>query len=143
MANKANKMKTIGIIGSRRRDTDKDYDLCLGVFNSVYEEGDRIVSGACPKGGDRFAEIIAANLGLTEENGGLILHRAQWDVHGRAAGFVRNTYIARDADIIIAVVASDRKGGTEDTIRKAEKSGTKVVLVPQVPIEDFDPITDL
>ena len=136
-------MKTIGIIGSRRRDTDKDLLLCRNVFNSIYEEGDKIVSGACPRGGDAFAEIFAKELDLTEENGGLILHRAQWDEHGKAAGFVRNTFIARDADIIIAVIASDRKGGTEDTIKKAANFKTQVVLVPQISIEDFDPLTDL
>ena len=34
------------------------------------------------------------------------------------ANYERNTLIARDSDVLIAVVAPDRKGGTEDTIKK-------------------------
>ena len=135
-------MKTIGIVGSRRRNSDVDFELLKKIFFDIYEEGDKIVSGGCPRGADKFAEIIAKELGLTEENGGLILHRAEWDKHGKGAGFVRNTYIARDSDIIIACVASDRKGGTEDTIKKAEKTGKAVVLVPQQNIGSFDPLNE-
>ena len=139
-------MKTIGIIGSRRRDSKADYELTCAAFDSIYEKGDKIVSGHCPQGGDRFAEKIAAKLGLTEDNGGLILHRPDWKNHGRGAGFVRNTYIAEDADIIIAVVAKDRTGGTEDTIKKAKKLGKTIILVPQIgqiDNSDFDPLKEI
>lgn len=117
-------MKTIGIIGSRRRDSIQDYEACLEVFGRVYESGDQIVSGGCPKGGDRFAELIAKDCEIP-----LILHKADWDRYGRGAGYQRNGLIAKDADILIAIVAPDRLGGTEDTIRKAEKLGKKVILV--------------
>jgi predicted Rossmann fold nucleotide-binding protein DprA/Smf involved in DNA uptake len=139
-------MKTIGIVGSRRRDSDYDYQETRKLFDLYYEEGDRIVSGHCPKGGDRFAEIIAAELGLTEKNGGLILHRPEWNKYGKGAGFVRNTYIAEDADILIAVVAADRTGGTEDTIKKALKMGKRVVYVVAGPLacsEEFDPLKEV
>ena len=136
-------MKTIGIIGSRRRDSNLDLEECRKVFNSIYEKGDRLVSGACPKGGDKFCEIFAKELGLTESNGGLILYRAEWEKHGKGAGFVRNTYIAEDADVIIAVVSKDRTGGTEDTIKKALKMNKRIVLVPQIKIEDFDPLDEI
>jgi len=136
-------MKTIGIVGSRRRDSKADYEATRKIFFSIYEEGDRIVSGHCPKGGDRFAEMIAEELDLTEENGGLILHRPDWKKYGRAAGIIRNTPIAEDADILIAVVAADRKGGTEDTVKKSTKMGKQILLVPQIPIEDFDPLDEV
>ena len=138
-------MKKIGIIGSRRRDTLPDYKACCEVFFSLYEEGDIVVSGGCPQGGDKFAELIAKDLGLTEENGKLILHLAKWRVDGkyiRAAGFIRNTYIAEDSDVIIAVVAEDRKGGTEDTIKKAEKMGKTIILVDPLEIE-YDPLDEI
>jgi len=136
-------MKTIGIVGSRRRDSESDYRKTCECFNEIYEKGDKIVSGHCPQGGDRFAERLAHILGLTEENGGLILHKPEWDKFGKGAGFVRNTFIAEDADILIAVVAEDRKGGTEDTVKKTLKLGRDVVLVPQVPLEDFDPLEEI
>ena len=139
-------MKTIGIIGSRSRDSKADLEATRRVFDSVYEKGDRIVSGHCPQGGDKYAEIFAKELGLTEKSGRLVLHRPDWDKHGKGAGFVRNTYIAEDADILIAVVKDNDNpliGGTGDTIKKATKMDKQILLVPQVPISDFDPLEEI
>lgn len=56
-------MKTIGIVGSRRRNSDEDLEKVAEIFFSgIYQKGDRICSGGCPKGADRFAEIIALSL---------------------------------------------------------------------------------
>jgi predicted Rossmann fold nucleotide-binding protein DprA/Smf involved in DNA uptake len=118
-------MTKYGIVGSRRRDTEEDFKQCEKIFLSFYKEGDEIVSGGCPKGGDRFAEIIAKRYGIP-----IKIYFPNWDKHGKAAGFVRNTKIAEDSDIIIAVAAADRTGGTEDTIKKAEKLNKKIVIVP-------------
>lgn len=118
------KNRIIGIVGTRSRDTVSDYNLCYKAFKEIYQTGDIIVSGGCPKGGDRFANVIAKKLGLT-----IITHYPDWDGVGKSAGFARNGKIAKDADILIAVVAKDRKGGTEDTITKAQKLGKEVVLV--------------
>ena len=51
----------------------------------------------------------------------ILIYYAAWDRLGKSAGFTRNTDIARDADVLIACVAKDRTGGTEDTIRKWRK----------------------
>lgn len=106
-------MKVIGIVGSRRRNTPDDYALTLAAFLKVYEVGDTLVSGGCPQGGDAFAEKISNTFAIP-----ILLHRAEWNKYGRSAGFQRNGLIANDANVLIAVVAPDRKGGTEDTIRK-------------------------
>ena len=120
-------MKIIGIVGSRRRNGFFDYRAVEQAFQQLYEDGDCIVSGGCPKGGDRFAENIAAERKFTRigpsdpypaEGRVIKIHPALWDDNGRAAGFIRNTEIARDATHLIACVSKDRTGGTEDTIRK-------------------------
>lgn len=111
-----NKYKTIGIIGTRRRNSEEDYRMVLHEFKSLYKEGDRIVSGGCPLGGDIFAERIARNMQIP-----ITIHYAKWKKHGKKAGFLRNTDIANDADVLIACVAPDRTGGTEDTIEKFKK----------------------
>lgn len=106
----------IGIIGTRRRDTGIDLDKVSAAFLYVYSKNENIftiISGGCPKGGDRFAEIIADDLGVPK-----VIYYANWEKYGKAAGFVRNTDIANESDVLIACVASDRKGGTEDTIKK-------------------------
>ncbi len=108
-------MKTIGIVGSRRRDSTQDYLAVKAGFLRVYEEGDRIVSGGCPKGGDKFANFLAKDMGLT-----IITHYPGM-IGSRRDYHLRNTKIAMDADILIACVSPDRKGGTEDTIDKFQQ----------------------
>ena len=109
----------IGIVGSRRRDGQDDFLAVAKALQSILEScvspGEEVilVSGGCPKGGDRFAELLAEQLGYK-----IIIHPADWKRYGRGAGFVRNTDIAEDSDCLIACVAEDRKGGTEDTIKK-------------------------
>lgn len=116
-------MKCIGIVGSRRRDSQKDFQAVKKAFLEIYEEGDSLVSGGCEKGGDRFAEVLAKHFGLS-----LTIHYPKWD-NGLDAGFVRNTLIAEQCTVLIACVASDRTGGTEDTVKKAKAMGKKVYVV--------------
>ena len=122
--------KVIGIIGTRRRDTDEDFKLVYEEFRKIYESGDSICSGLCPQGGDRFAVIIADRLGLPEDK--CIWFKPDWEKYGKAAGFIRNTDIARESDVLIACVAYNRSGGTEDTIKKFLRFGktdSDVILV--------------
>ncbi len=111
-------MKYIGIVGTRRRDSQEDYRIVRKVFLEVCEQEDIIISGGCSKGGDRFAEIIAKNFSIL-----IKIFKADWSL-GKHAGFLRNTNIAKKSDILIACIAKDRTGGTEDTIRKFLKTHT-------------------
>jgi hypothetical protein len=114
--------KIIGIIGSRRRNNNDDYKQVYNEFKKWYDQDDKICSGGCPKGGDRFAEIIAKKLNIP-----IIIHYPKKPPQGSPkwawakANYERNTLIARDSDILIACVSPDRKGGTEDTIKKFKK----------------------
>lgn len=116
--------KVIGIIGTRRRNSEKDFQEVKKTFLEIFQPGDIVCSGLCPKGGDRFAVMLAE-----EYRADTLWFPAEWEKHGRAAGFVRNTDIARSSDILIACVASDRKGGTEDTIKKYLKMGKKELIL--------------
>lgn len=112
-------MKKIIIIGTRRRNTHADFIKVKKVFLSIYKKGDMIVSGGCPKGGDRFAEMLIKKYNTPKK-----IFRAKWCQDGkfvRYAGFKRNTLVAKFGDEMIACVAKDRTGGTEDTIRKFRK----------------------
>jgi len=59
------------------------------------------------------------------------IYPADWKKYGKASGFIRNDDIAKDSDVLIACVADDRKGGTEDTIKKFNHmhSNPLVILV--------------
>lgn len=118
-------MKTIGIIGSRQRNSQQDLEAVRNAFEEIYEEEDEIVSGGCPQGGDHFAELLAKSHQIP-----IKIYYAEWGRLGRSAGFQRNGLIARDSDILIACVAPDRTGGTEDTIKKYLGLGkTQLVIV--------------
>ena len=118
--------KRIGIVGSRRRNTGMDQVLLQVEIDRIYKIGDIFVSGGCPRGADRMAEGIAIVRRIP-----IIIHEAKWEELGRVAGFVRNTLIARDSDVLIAMVAPDRTGGTEDTVSKMLALGKEVIYVPQ------------
>jgi len=119
-------MKTIGIVGSRRRNTPDDYQKVRNTFFEIYEEGDWICSGGCPKGGDHFAYTLAKETGIP-----IVIFFPDWKTYGKGAGFVRNGSIAKTSDTLIACIAEDRKGGTEDTINKFQKMkpDNEVILV--------------
>lgn len=127
----------IGIVGSRRRDTNEDLQLLLDRLIPILEMYDRegkditIVSGGCPFGGDRFAEIIIDQFGLKP-----LIHRPDKSQLPRnperrdfaRINFARNTLIARDSDVLIAILA-ETKGGTDDTVRKFKKFHPKGVVI--------------
>jgi hypothetical protein len=108
----------VGIIGSRRRNTEQDKTLIEKELLKLLDKNKDITicSGGCPTGGDLFAEQLASKYYLKKK-----IYIAEWHHYGQAAGFIRNTYIAEDSDILIACVAEDRRGGTEDTIKKFKK----------------------
>jgi len=114
-------MKKIAIIGTRKRNIITDFHAVREAFLDVYEEGDWIVSGHCPKGGDAFAERIAFEKGIP-----ILLFPPKR--FRREEFFARNTLVAEAADMIIACLINPQdtlegiykrtSGGTEDTIRK-------------------------
>ena len=128
---KKRKTKIIGVIGTRKRDSAKAFYKTFKTFKKIYKKGDSICSGLCPEGGDRFAVIIAEIYRLPKDK--IIWFPADWEKYGKQAGFIRNGDIAKTSDVLIACVAKDRKGGTEDTIRKwnklhSKKHNLKIVL---------------
>lgn len=118
-----------GIVGSRKRNTNEDLRLVYDKFLDIalrernaegekeYQYGThQIVSGGTKYGADRFAEVIAKDNGLP-----IMVYNADWKALNNSAGPIRNTFIAKDSDILLACVSSDRTGGTEDTITKFQK----------------------
>ena len=117
--------KTIGIIGTRRRNSYKDFQLTEQQFLKIYNPNDIICSGLCPKGGDHFAVMLSKQYKIQS-----LWFPANWEKYGHSAGFIRNDDIAKHSDILIAVVSNDRTGGTEDTIKKYLKLGkTNLILI--------------
>ena len=110
----------IGVVGSRRRnrkiDKEMVYDL---VFELYHTYGDEliIVSGGCIKGADYFSKLASEEYGtkyieyLPEKDPPVKNYR-----EAVIRLYKRNRLIAKNSDHLYALVAKDRKGGTENTI---------------------------
>jgi SLOG family YspA-like protein len=111
----------IGIVGSRRRADRAAVEACIAELAP-----DTFVVTGGARGPDRWAEQAARARGL-----GVVVHKpdlggasTRWQATKRY--YARNQAIVDDSDRIVAFVAPDRTGGTEDTIRRAERAGKPV-----------------
>jgi hypothetical protein len=108
-------MKTI-IAGSRSI-TDP-----LTIENAIKESGFEITEVVCglARGVDSLGKewAIKNNIPIKE-------FPADWDTHGRKAGYVRNLEMVKYADALIAIWDGESKG-TKHTITEAEKRHLKI-----------------
>jgi hypothetical protein len=76
------------------------------------------------KGADKIAEKIARRLGW-----GVRAYPANWKVHGKAAGPIRNAYMIEqeDIDLVLAFPMPGSKG-TIDCINKAYEKGLPIEI---------------
>ena len=107
----------IAVIGSR---TFNNYEVVKDILDSI-SPITLIVSG-----GAMGADTLGAR--YARENGiDIIVYKPDWTL-GRGAGFIRNTSIINDADMVVAFW-DGKSRGTLDSITKAEKQGKKVLVI--------------
>lgn len=113
----------LAVVGSREYQDRVVVYYFLEEYLKVFGDELVIVSGGCPRGPDHFAEDFAHLHKIPTK-----IFQANWDEHGKAAGFIRNSTIVDNCDEVIAFW--DRKSnGTKDTINKARKQNKEVIIV--------------
>lgn len=113
------------VTGSRDwddEDTIRRALMGIGALVHKFQQRDRVVvvhGGA--RGADRIAGRIAAELGMEVET-----HPADWERHGKRAGFVRNAeMVDSDIDSCVAFIKNGSRGATM-CVELAEKKGIHV-----------------
>jgi predicted Rossmann fold nucleotide-binding protein DprA/Smf involved in DNA uptake len=128
----------LAIVGSR---DFKDYGL---LCREVYKNFDisnitEIVSGGA-RGADTLGQKFAE-----EHNLPIKIFYPDWNLHGRAAGMIRNEYIVDAADAVLAMW-DGQSPGTRGCLKYAEKRNKPIFVVkfeftPKAPM--VDPFKDL
>lgn len=111
----------LAIIGSR---DFNDLDLAryeFARFVLVHGMPSQIVSGGA-RGADTLAELLAAEYGIE-----MVVYKPDWKTHGKAAGFIRNSDIINNCDMVLAFWSGSN--GTADSITKAEKVNKPVIII--------------
>lgn len=111
----------VAIIGGRDFD---DFELLESILVSSIDlsKVSNIVSGGA-KGADRLAEMFAEKYELE-----MIIHKADWKLHGRGAGIIRNEHIIKDSDMIFAFWDGKSKG-TQNSILRAQRLNKKLHII--------------
>ena len=112
-------MKRLLVTGSRNWDDVATVKLALNKAVNYLGGKVTLVHGGYPTGADDIADdwFIYANLGPVE------VHPADWNMHGKHAGFLRNLLMVDlGADLCLAFIKSESHGCTT-TANLAEKAG--------------------
>lgn len=99
------------VTGSREWDMPEVIVKALWEAWTVRDRGDEfiVVHGDCKKGADQFADQAARRYGWHVER-----HPADWERHGKAAGFRRNNEMVKaGADVCLAFIRNESRGATQ------------------------------
>ena len=111
------------IIAGSRTCPEQNDELFIKVHNIIHNLSDiEIVSGTA-KGADRFGECFANRLKIP-----LKRFPADWDTHGKSAGYVRNKQMAEYATHLIAIWDGKSKG-TKNMIDLAKEYNLKTRVI--------------
>lgn len=107
---------TLAIVGSRQYDNYEHFCFLVDKFIVHHRLTIlKLISGDAP-GIDQMTEDYAIDRGYAFE-----YYPADWDAHGKAAGFIRNQTIVDKCTNVLAI-SDGETSGTQDTITKALKA---------------------
>jgi hypothetical protein len=107
----------VAVIGGRDFNDYEKLKQTLEIFPITI-----IVSGGA-RGADQLSERYAKEKGIPTE-----IYLPEWDLFGKKAGFMRNTTIIENSELVVAFWDSKSKG-TRDSIGKANKLKKTTLIV--------------
>lgn len=117
------------VTGSRDwtdRRTIDDTLTALAAANAFHNRPTVIVHGACPTGADAIADDWARWHAQRSPLVEFERHRANWQLNGKRAGFIRNANMVNlGADVCLAFI-KDGSRGASHTAALAEQAGIPV-----------------
>ncbi len=114
----------LGIVGSREF---QDYELMKSKILQYFTKQDgllrisEIISGGCV-GADKLSERFAKEFDISTK-----IFPAQWSLHGRAAGFIRNEDIVKNSQVLLAFWNGSK--GTQNSISIAKRLKIETIIV--------------
>ncbi|MFD9368557.1 DUF2493 domain-containing protein [Streptomyces sp. NPDC060020] len=111
------------ILVTGSRDWTDAHRIEVAIFRELYEtktfaRDAVLIHGACPTGTDALADEYATRAGMH-----VIRRPADWERHGKRAGFLRNAELVDlDPDVCLAFIRRGSRGATM-TANLAEKAG--------------------
>lgn len=114
-------MKTFRIIIAGSREFD-DYDLLKNTMDKLLSniKDNIVIVCGMARGADTLGERYAKEKGYE-----INYYPADWDLHGKSAGYIRNEQMAQNADALVAFWNGKSKG-TKNMITLAHKYNLKV-----------------
>ena len=97
-----------------------DPNLLMQLWASSKIEIDEVVSGACRTGVDKMGEELAYDFDLPIKR-----FPANWNIHGKAAGPIRNELMARYATHML-IIWDGKSRGSGDMLRRGKKHGLRI-----------------
>ena len=107
----------VAVIGSR---SFNKYENVVNVLSKLTIT--EIISGGAV-GADKLGERYAEENEIPTK-----IFLPDWEKYGKSAGFIRNTQIIEEAELVVAFWDMESKG-TKDSISKAEKLGKKILII--------------
>lgn len=115
----------LAIVGSRGFD---NYGLLKQTLAQLLrgQAVECVVSGGAG-GADSLGEFWAKEQGIPT-----LIIKPDWNAHGKTAGFIRNSDIVNNADMVVAFW-DGASHGTLDTIEKAKQSDKNLTVIKYIP----------
>lgn len=110
------------IVGSRNFSQENKFKEYLDTIFSLFKF-EEIITGDCPSGADKMARNYAHDNCIP-----LKVFSANWDEHGKKAGYIRNRQMAEYSDLALAFWDM-KSSGTKHTIDFGRSGLIKVLTI--------------